>query len=163
MANLARSVFGEGLPWSMVGAGAVLAVSVILFDQRQKARKAAFRVPVLAVALGIYLPLKLSAAILIGGIIAALAEQTSIQGQRELARSGLLFAAGLVTGEALMGIFLALPIALNSVWPFVNADPFTLFVQPPLGAWPGVIVIGVVALLLYRAAKQYSAIVNRHS
>jgi putative OPT family oligopeptide transporter len=163
MANLARSVFGEGLPWSMVGAGAVLAVSVILFDQRQKARKAAFRVPVLAVALGIYLPLKLSAAILIGGIIAALAEQTSIQGQRELARAGLLFAAGLVTGEALMGIFLALPIALNSMWPFLNADPFTLFVQPPLGAWPGVIVIGVVALMLYRAAKQYSAIVNRRS
>jgi putative OPT family oligopeptide transporter len=76
MASLARGVFGEGLPWPLVGLGAGLGVAVILFDLRQERRGAAFRVPVLAVALGIYLPLKLSAAILAGGIVSQLVRQS---------------------------------------------------------------------------------------
>jgi putative OPT family oligopeptide transporter len=67
MASLARGVFGEGLPWPLVGLGAAIGTGIILFDRRQERRGASLRTPVLAVALGIYLPLKLSAAILIGG------------------------------------------------------------------------------------------------
>jgi putative OPT family oligopeptide transporter len=152
MASLANSVFGIGLPWPLVGLGAVIGVVVIFIDRRQKARDAVFRVPVLAVALGIYLPLKLSVAILAGGIIAALVQRRLTQPEAGVPRQGLLFAAGLITGEALMGIFLALPITLSGVWPSVSADPFQLFDTPPFGPWPGVIALAGVAGMLYRAS-----------
>src|SRR5947209_2673153 len=75
MAGLARGVFGGTLPWELVGLGAVIGIAVILVDRRLAARSADFRMPVLAVALGMYLPLKLSAAILAGGLVGALARR----------------------------------------------------------------------------------------
>jgi hypothetical protein len=120
-----------------------------MVDQRLERRGNEFRLPVLAVALGIYLPLKLSAAICAGGVIAALAKNTVGQGH-EPSRRGLLFAAGLITGEALMGILLALPIALAALWPEFSADPFTLFERPPLGGWPGLVIVTMVGAALYR-------------
>ncbi|HJT21694.1 MAG TPA: oligopeptide transporter, OPT family [Nitrospira sp.] len=153
MAGLTRSVFGAGLPWPLVGLGAAIGIAVILIDRRQETRGRSFRLPVLAVALGIYLPLKLSAAILLGGAISAWTAQ--IRHRHEPSRRGLLFAAGLITGEALMGIFLALPIVLTGLWPGFSPDPFLLFSAAPLGAWPGVIAMAVVAALLFNAASAH--------
>ena len=153
MASLARAVFGEGLPWPLVGLGAAIGVAVILVDRGQEARGASLRVPVLAVALGIYLPLKLSAAILAGGVIAELANRSASDSAESAARRGLLFAAGLVTGEALMGVLLAVPIALSGIWPGLDADPFRLFDTPPLGAWPGVVAVAMVGILLFLTAR----------
>lgn len=163
MASLAQGMFGEGLPWPLVSTGAAIGAGVIWFDLRQERRGARFRAPVLAVALGIYLPFKLSAAILMGGLLAEWARlsprPSPLPGGREEAQArgsaenrGLLFAAGLVTGEALMGIVLALPIALASVWPVLGSDPLRLFADPPLGPWPGAATVALVAWLLYRAA-----------
>ena len=149
MANLTRSVFGSGLPWPLVGLGTVIGVLIILIDRRQELRGSPLRFPVLAVALGIYLPLKLSAAIFIGGVIAALANRQAGRGE-EPAQRALLFAAGLITGEALMGIMLAMPIAFAALWPGVSADPLTVFAVPPFGGWPGLATVMLVGLLLYR-------------
>ncbi len=151
MASLARGVFGEGLPWTLVGGGMIIGSLVIWFDRRLAARGAAFRLPVLAVALGIYLPLKLSAAIVVGGMIGELARRREAAAGDSASPQGVLFAAGLVTGEALMGIFLAFPIAVSGLWPDVSADPFQLFALPPMGAWPGVLALTGVAILLYGA------------
>jgi uncharacterized oligopeptide transporter (OPT) family protein len=156
MASLTQTVFGAGLPWGLIALGAAIGVLVILIDCRQETRGAAFRVPVLGVALGIYLPLKLSAAIFAGGLIAALVQRESSQGD-QLPRRGLLWAAGLITGEALMGIVLAVPIALSGLWPLLNADPFKLFDTPPLGGWPGLVVVVIVAAMLYRIASSRRA------
>ncbi len=150
MAGLTRSVFGAGLPWPLVGLGAAIGVAIILVDRRLERRGGGFRLPVLAVALGIYLPLKLSAAICAGGVIAALAKNAAGQDHNP-SRRGLLFAAGLITGEALMGILLALPIALVALWPAFSADPFTLFDRPPLGGWPGLVIMTMVGAALYRS------------
>lgn len=151
MASLTRSVFGAGLPWHLVGLGATLGVLVILLDRRQEARGSDFRLPVLAVALGVYLPLKLSAAICLGGLISAVARRT-VDGVADPSRRGLLFAAGLITGEALMGIMLAIPIALAVLWPGVGSDPFILFDSPPFGGWPGLLIVAAVGFALYRIA-----------
>jgi putative OPT family oligopeptide transporter len=150
MASLACGVFGEGLPWDMVAMGVGVGVVAILFDRRQETRGSAFRVPVLAVALGIYLPLKLSAAILAGGIVGEIARRGSEGSTGRAARRGLLGAAGLVTGEALMGILLAVPIAVSGIWPGLDADPIKLFEAPPLGGWPGLAALTAVAAWLYR-------------
>lgn len=66
---------------------------------------------------------------------------------------GLLCAAGLVTGEAMVGILLALPIAMSSVWPSLGGDPFQLFADPPLGGWPGLVALSLVGFFLVRAAQ----------
>ncbi len=57
MASVAKGLFGGHLPWDMIGVGAIIGVVVIIFDQILKVKKAPFRVPVLAAAIGIYLPL----------------------------------------------------------------------------------------------------------
>ncbi|HTL61545.1 MAG TPA: oligopeptide transporter, OPT family [Nitrospira sp.] len=155
MANLTRSVFGAGLPWPLVALGAAIGVFVILIDQRLESRGSALRLPVLGVALGIYLPLKLSAAIFAGGVIAAVSGRIAAR-PGEPSRLGLLFAAGLITGEALMGIFLAIPIALGAFWPGLSADPFTVFEAAPLGAWPGVVIVALVGWTLSRIAASPS-------
>jgi len=151
MANLSMSVFGAGLPWPLVGLGAGIGSIIILIDRWLERCAGEFRLPVLAVALGIYLPFKLSAAIFAGGVIAACAKRVGSHSE-EHSRRGLLFSAGLITGEALMGILLALPIALETLWPSMGSDPFALFDRPPLGGWPGLVVVAVIGGVLYRIA-----------
>jgi putative OPT family oligopeptide transporter len=152
MANLTKSVFGAGLPWHLVGLGMAIGMLVILVDRRQEARGSDFRLPVLAVALGIYLPLKLSAAICLGGVISAVVRKAAVKGN-DPSRRGLLFAAGLITGEALMGILLAIPIALTTLWPSLSPDPLTVFDSPPFGGWPGLLIVTMVGLALYWIAR----------
>ena len=152
MANLARGVFGGNVPWHLIALGAAIGIAVIAVDQRLAGRNSLFRLPALAVALGMYLPLKLSVTICLGGLLAELSRRRS--GNRSLLsvenEAGLLIAAGLVTGEALMGIVLALPVALSSQWPSIGSDPFQLYDRPPLGGWPGLLALAAIALFLYR-------------
>ncbi|MDH5667570.1 MAG: oligopeptide transporter, OPT family [Nitrospira sp.] len=155
MANLSMSVFGTGLPWPLVGLGAGIGIIIILIDRRLERLGSEFRLPVLAVALGIYLPFKLSAAIFAGGVIAACAKRM-VSNSEDHSRRGLLFSAGLITGEALMGILLALPIALEALWPDMGSDPFALFDRPPFGGWPGLVAVTIVGAVLYRMATGLS-------
>jgi putative OPT family oligopeptide transporter len=152
MASLTQSVFGAGLPWSLVGLGMAIGIIIILVDRRQEVLGRDFRLPVLAVALGLYLPLKLSAVICVGGVISALARGGTAEGDNP-SRRGLLFSAGLITGEALMGILLAIPIALAALWPSLSPDPLTLFESPPFGGWPGLFIVAMVGLALYRLSR----------
>ena len=115
MASVAKGMFGGELPWTMIAIGAVIGVAVIIFDLILKAKKAPFRVPVLAAAIGIYLPLETMVPIFIGGLLNYLVTRTFGKGLTEEEvekrnRKGMLFAAGLITGEALMGILMAIPI-----------------------------------------------------
>ena len=153
MASLALGVFGHRLPWGLIGLGAGLAVLVVLLDRHLSVTHARIRVPPLAVALGMYLPFTLSTTILLGGCLAWLARPRSRADDEGLSGAGVIVSAGLVTGEALMGIVLAAPIALTGVWPSLRADPMRLFDQPPLGSWPGVIVLACVGLMLWRVSR----------
>jgi hypothetical protein len=62
-------------------------------------------------------------------------------------RMGTLFAAGLITGEALMGIFIAIPIVAAG-----RADVLALPSDLQLGRGFGLILLAIIALLLYRTA-----------
>ncbi|SVD44988.1 uncharacterized protein METZ01_LOCUS397842, partial [marine metagenome] len=145
---------GSGLPWTMVQIGGVIAVLLIILDKTLEARGAEFRTPVLAVAVGIYLPIELSSSIFIGGIIAWIASRRL--GSRQPAQTGLLFASGLITGEALIGILLALPIVLGQVSSVFSGDMFEVFSTAPLGGWPGLVVLAGVAYWLLNLASQES-------
>ncbi|HPD13983.1 MAG TPA: oligopeptide transporter, OPT family [Planctomycetota bacterium] len=151
MASVARGVFARDLPWGMVAIGAAAAVVVAALDTVLERRGSRFRTPVLAVAVGIYLPLELGVAIFAGGLIAWMSERTLRRRRARPAAEphGVLLAAGLITGEALLGILLAIPIVLNA-----GQNP--LAVGPAGGPlrWPAVVLFHVVLIALFRVATR---------
>jgi putative OPT family oligopeptide transporter len=144
MASVARGVLEGGLPWTMIGLGVLVGAAIIALDVYLERRKAPFRTPVLAVAIGIYLPLELAVPIFAGGLISLLAARRTAGADTGGGR-GLLFAAGLITGEALVGIVMAVPIVLAS-----DANVFALPWQLPTVV--GLLVVAAVGAMLYRAA-----------
>ena len=101
MAKVAQGVFNGGLPWGAVAAGALLATVLVAIDLALERRGAPWRTPVMPVAIGLYLPLGLSVAIFMGSL-ARLTRRN--RDSESYSGPGLLFAAGLVAGEALMGV-----------------------------------------------------------
>ena len=90
---------------------------IIVLDEILKKRESNFRTPVLACAVGIYLPIELTVPVFAGGLVAHFVERYykpgDAEGERErIHQKGVLFSAGLITGEALMGIFIAIPIVV---------------------------------------------------
>ena len=132
MKSVADGVFKGNLPWDFVYFGAAIAVIIILLDIRQEKRGSEFRIPVLAVAVGIYLPIELTVPIFIGGMINHLAKNTGTSTSSE--ENGLLLASGLITGETLMAIFIALPIFLTG-----NKDWWPTF--------PGYDILGILSFI----------------
>ena len=143
MSSVADGVFRGDLPWPMIITGALIALIVIALDRILAAAGRSFRAPVLAVAVGIYLPLDLSLPILLGGLIAHLASGTATITQEPGGRRGILFASGLITGEALVGILVAIPIV-------IMGDVNILAVaEQPLGGAPGLAVLALIAAVLF--------------
>jgi putative OPT family oligopeptide transporter len=152
MAAVAKGVFGGELPWMMIGIGAAIGAVIIVIDTTLKSRGSNFRVPVLACAIGIYLPIELMVPIFLGGLLShVVSRRYKDDGNPEAAeraqRMGTLFAAGLITGEALMGIFIAIPIVAAG-----RADVLALPSDLQLGRGFGLILLAIIALLLYRTA-----------
>ncbi|MCZ6450606.1 MAG: oligopeptide transporter, OPT family [Deltaproteobacteria bacterium] len=90
MSLVVKGVFGGTMPWVLILTGVFLAVFLELL-----------RVPSISVAIGLYLPLELTSSIFLGGVTARLL------GQRE---KGILYTSGLIAGDALIGILIALLI-----------------------------------------------------
>src|SRR5688572_27667190 len=158
MASVAKGMFGGGdINWNMVLVGAAIGAAIIALDETLKARGSSWRTPVLAAAVGIYLPLTLTVPIFLGGLLSYIVERMArvpndAEAKEKLHRRGVLFAAGLITGEALMGIFIAIPIVLSGDRE-VLALPATL----QTGTWGellGLIFLAFVAWLLLRVWRK---------
>ena len=109
-ASLANGFFGDGnLPWDMVAIGASLGIVLLIFDTFLEKNKSTFRLHVMPVAVGMYLPFGLSTPILIGGIIAHfINRKNKTDEESEISlQNGILVSSGLIAGESLMGIMLA--------------------------------------------------------
>jgi putative OPT family oligopeptide transporter len=154
MASVAKGVFEGGLPWNYVYLGMVVAAGVIALDMYLQKRGSSFRTPVLAVAIGFYLPFELSVPIFAGGLIHQALKSYNkkrnshteeVEGS---SRSGLLFASGLITGEALMGILMAIPIVI-----LAKKDISLPLWEMPMGSLVGIVLLVGVAYWLYRTAR----------
>ncbi|MAQ72158.1 MAG: oligopeptide transporter, OPT family [Candidatus Marinimicrobia bacterium] len=145
MTSVANGVFSGNLEWGMIYAGAVLGILIIMLDQYQLRRGAEFRVPILAVAIGIYLPIELTLPIFIGGMLNHFAGKTASESGKN---NGLLLASGLITGEALMAIFIAIPLFFDkNYWPeYALPSPYNDLV--------GLALIMTIIVGLYRVAKK---------
>ena len=145
MTNVANGVFAGNLEWGMIYAGAILGIIIILIDQYQAYRKADFRVPILAVAIGIYLPIELTLPIFIGGMLNHIASKTASEDGKN---NGLLIASGLITGEALMAIFIAVPLFFDkNYWP-------SLALSSPFNDVVGLAIILIILYRLYLVARK---------
>jgi putative OPT family oligopeptide transporter len=150
MAGVVKGVLGGEMLWPFVFAGMVLALVLILID-----------LPVLPVAIGIYLPFTLSIPIFSGGVIRYLTDrkfykkfgkeneedisdwelaikQKDIKPKERGIRNGLLFSAGLVAGEALTGVIIAILVVMNINLAFFNNPPWL----------PGLLVWIFIAIIL---------------
>ena len=106
MKVVVEGVFNDNLPWAWIYTGMFIGVIIIILDFIQEKKKSNFRLPVLALAVGIYLPIGLSSTIFIGGLLSHLSNKNK--------ENGILFSSGLITGEAIMGILIAVPIFISS-------------------------------------------------
>lgn len=154
MAAVADGVFTHTLPWMMIFAGGIIAIACIVLDEILKRRD--LRLPVLAVGLGIYLPLDASTPVVIGGLLALLINsrlknrhKNNEQGHKERAQiqRGLILTCGLVAGAAIMGVVLAIPFAIakNSSVLTIVSDGFT-----PIANWLSIIVTAGICYWIYR-------------
>lgn len=146
MMSVATGIFGGNLPWDIIGIGVGIGVFIIMADEWLKSIGSNFRMPVLAVAVGLYLPFELDSSIFLGGLLAYFVERgyrnISDKGKIEkAANAGLLIASGLITGEALMGILIALIATLG-----LN---FAVGDQLQGGSIPGLLLLGFVVWFLY--------------
>lgn len=97
MKMIVEGVMGGNLPWSLVGIGAFIAIIVEILG-----------IPVLPFAIGLYLPVHLSVPMMIGGAVRWLLEKRHKgEEQKDVVENGVLYSSGLIAGEGLVGILLA--------------------------------------------------------
>ncbi|MGH4137649.1 OPT family oligopeptide transporter [Clostridium sp.] len=135
MSMVIKGVMTGQLPWALVFVGVTIAIFCELSG-----------IPILPVALGIYLPIHLNAAILCGGIIRILVEKKfkkNEEQQKTQVEKGILLASGLVAGDALMGIVVAvfatiglnIGIGANLLPTLANSNEFSTLMFFALGLW----------------------------
>lgn len=113
MSSLAQGVFGSDLDWGLIWLGVAIGAVVIVVDEVLK-RTTSFRLPPLAVGMGMYLPMALTLIIPIGAFIGRAYDNWADRDRADAARKkrlGVLMATGLIVGESLYGVLFAGVIA----------------------------------------------------
>jgi putative OPT family oligopeptide transporter len=155
MATVAKGLFGGNLQWDLITYGALIGVAVIVLDVLLKKRGSNFRTPVLAVAVGIYLPLDVTSPIFLGGLLAHYTERArkGLADEPGRARRGTLYAAGMIAGESLMGVLIAIPIVATGRADVLSL-PDALQFAGLKGSLLGMILLAGLAWALYRAGTR---------
>ncbi len=140
MKMIVEGVMNGNLPWSLVFIGAFIAVAFEVIG-----------ISALPVAIGLYLPLELSTTIMLGGIIRWIADkQKAKSGEKkdDDAGSGILFCSGMIAGEGLVGILLAVFAVLGIDSAIDVSEIFTT------GQIGGVIAILIMIFMTWQAATK---------
>lgn len=106
-ASLAKGFFGEGspLPWDMIAIGVVLAIVIMLIDRIIEKQEYSFRLHLMPLAVGMYLPFGIAPPILAGGLLAHfMSGKTKGEALDTRLGIGVLFASGMIAGESLTGV-----------------------------------------------------------
>lgn len=130
-ASIVSSMFtGKTLPWTLVVIGAMIGIILIVADEILRSKGSKFRMHVMPVAVGIYLPLSLSIPIVIGGILNVLITSVTrrTKMKADVMHRGVLFSSGLIAGEAITGIGVALLIVIGLKLPWTLCDSVLLSV-----------------------------------
>ena len=138
MKMVVEGIMGGNLPWGLILIGIFIAIIIEIL-----------RIPVLPVAIGIYLPVQLSACIMVGGLIRLLFERIKDAKRKDkIVSKGILYCSGMIAGEGLIGIILAVIAIVGA------SDALDVSKRLRLPLWAGeissIVVFGLMILCLLK-------------
>ncbi len=141
ISTLAKGVIQGHIDWSLIGIGVLVGAIVIAADEIGRVTRR-YRLPPLAVGLGVYLPPATTAPAVVGAVVGALYNRWVAKKRNAAAarRLGVLVASGLIVGESLFGVLLAGIIVFSG-----KATPLAI-VGDGFANWASI--IGVIAFVL---------------
>ncbi len=163
MTTIAQGIFSDSMDWSYILIGVGVGVVVILVDLILKNTTASLTLPPLAVGMGIYLPPSLEMPLVMGSVLSFFVGRYILQRAKERSgevlaeedaeqcnRRGVLFSSGLIVGESLMGVIIAV-IIVFSVTSGGSDAPLAIFGDDfaDTSKWLGLIVF--VLMMVYIA------------
>ncbi len=139
MKTIVEGVMDNNLPWTLIIIGVCIAVVVEILG-----------LPVLPVAIGIYLPIHLNACIMVGGLIRLVFDKMKKpeEEKKNIISDGILFCSGMIAGEGLVGILLA-GLAILGVNERINLSGF-FNLPEPLGTIASLLVFGLMIFTLLK-------------
>ena len=139
MKLIIEGVMGGNLPWALVFTGIFIAVAVELIG-----------IPVLPFAIGVYLPIQLNACIMVGGIIRLIFDKMkrSKEEKDAIVNDGILFCSGMIAGEGLAGILLAVFAVLG--WDKAIDLSAMLGISAPVANIGGLVLFAVIILTVFK-------------
>ncbi|VVE88345.1 OPT family oligopeptide transporter [Pandoraea bronchicola] len=158
MTAIAKGIFTHKLDWSMLGIGALLGLALIAVDAVLAKRGGVARLPVIAVGIGIYLPPTIGSVLVIGALLGWIAQRVlkaraKAQGKdfgpfaEAAERRGVLLASGLIVGESLVGVAMAMVVG------FTGSDSPLAIVGSgfaPTSEWLALVVFAGICVVLVR-------------
>ncbi len=153
ISSLATGVFGGSLNWGLIGLGAAIGVAVIVVDEVLARTTSKYRLPPLAVGMGMYLPMSLTFLISVGALIGRFYDSWADRKGGDIEakkRLGVLLATGLIVGESLYGVVFAGIVAASG-----KEEPLAV-VGDGFATWAeilGVVVFVAVVVWLYQRTK----------
>lgn len=139
MKMIVEGVMNENLPWALVFIGAFIAISLEIIG-----------ISALPVAIGLYLPLELTSTIMIGGLIRLVIDKKKAntdESENVDASNGILFCSGMIAGEGLVGILLAI-FAVAGIESYINIS--NIFTTGQIG---GLIAIILMIVFVWKFAN----------
>lgn len=149
MKMVVEGVVGDSMPWTLIFVGVFIAIVVEIL-----------KIPVLAFAIGLYLPIHLSAPIMIGGLIKWAVERKKYADDKErkqCVEKGTLYSAGMIAGEGIVGILLALvavfelEINLSGIY---GGDANFVGSLSSLGNWVGLVVFALLVSTIFFVCRK---------
>lgn len=122
MTTIAKGIFSDQMQWTMIIIGLALGAVIIVIDLILAKSKSTFRLPALAVGMGIYLPPIITTPILVGAVISwfirrrvhRITNKNDLtENYRRVDRKAALIASGLIVGESLVGVIMAVVIVIS--------------------------------------------------
>lgn len=146
MATVVQGVMNANIPWQPIIVGGMIALAIELLGIQS-----------LPFAIGLYLPLSLSTPIMVGGLIAMLIKKSTLKKTVYNARQqmGILFASGVVAGDAIIGVVTALLIVVSTGYRefFDSHEGMNHSLTGAFGPYVSLIAFFGLALMLYFMAR----------
>ena len=163
MTTIAKGIFSHNLDWTMILIGLAVGAVIIIIDLVLAANNSKFRLPALAVGLGIYLPPSITMPIFVGTVLSWIIKRNAYAKARTLKlnpeeeykkidRKAALIASGLIVGESLVGVILAVVIVISIA---SGGSDAPLAISADLGILPqylGLLVFAAICILFIRRA-----------
>lgn len=135
MKLIIEGVMGGDLPWALVFTGVFIAVVAEVIG-----------IPVLPFAIGVYLPVQLNACIMVGGLVRLCLDKLVKKNKEAVVNDGILFCSGMIAGEGLVGIVLAL-FAIFGIDKLLDLSGYVPSTVSQIG---GLVLFGIIILTLLR-------------